>query len=183
MTKYMFMLDKLISENRKVVAVGEIGLDYHFNSKNKSDQIELFENQIDLSLKYDLPILVHDREAHKDTLEILKKYKPKGIVHCFSGSLEMAKEVVKLGMHIGVGGVLTFKNNNTINKIVKNIPLSHIVLETDAPYLTPVPFRGERCISAYIRFVAEKIAEILDINVNSVYEITFQNSLDVFGDL
>ncbi len=182
-SNYISILEKLINENKKVVAVGEIGLDYHFNSKNKSEQIELFENQIALSLKHRLPILVHNREAHKDTLEILKKYRPKGIVHCFSGSLEMAKEILRLGMYIGVGGVLTFKNAHTLNTIVRNIPLTRIVLETDAPYLAPVPFRGERCISAYIRFVAEKIAEMLDVNVNLVYEITFQNALEIFKDL
>lgn len=178
---WIYTLERLISENKKVVAIGEIGLDYHFSSENKLKQMELFENQIGLSLKHHLPIVVHDREAHKDTIEILKKCKPKGIVHCFSGSLEMAKEVVKLGMYIGVGGVVTFKNAKNLVEVVKHIPLNNIVVETDSPYLAPVPFRGKRCDSSYIKFIVEKIAEILDEDVKLIYETTLKNALDIFN--
>lgn len=177
---YIEELENLIINNSKVVAIGEIGLDYYFNSENKSSQIKVFEEQIELSLKHDLPILVHDREAHGDTLEILKKYKPKGIVHCFSGSLEMAQEIIKLGMYIGIGGVVTFKNAKTILDVVREIPLENIVLETDAPYLAPVPFRGKRCDSSYIKYVAEKISEIKSIDVKKVYEQTFKNAMNLF---
>ena len=177
---YLEELENLIINKSKVVAIGEIGLDYYFNSENKADQIKVFEEQIKLASKYNLPILVHDREAHGDTLEILKKYKPKGVVHCFSGSLEMAREVTKLGMYIGIGGVVTFKNAKTILEVVREIPIENIVLETDAPYLAPVPFRGKRCDSSYIKYVAEKISEIKSMDVKEVYEQTFKNAMNLF---
>ena len=178
---YTEQIKKIATEHKKVVAIGEIGLDYHFRLDNKEKQIEVFENQVKLANFLDLPVIVHDREAHKDTFDILKKYNPKGIVHCFSGSVEMAKEIVKLGMKRGIGGVLTFKNAKTIVEVVKQIPLSHLVLETDAPYLAPVPFRGKRCNSSYIKFVAEKIAEIKNISAEEVYKETFKNALEVYN--
>lgn len=177
---YINILEDLL-KNEKVVAIGEIGLDYHYTKDNKSDQIELFENQINLAVNHNLPIMVHDREAHGDTMDLLKKYTPKGIVHCFSGSVEMAKEVIKLGMYIGIGGLITFKNAKTAVNVVENIPLSSIVLETDAPYMTPVPFRGTRCNSSYIKYTAEKIAEIKNINVEEVLKITKENALKLFN--
>lgn len=177
---YINILEGLL-KNEKVVAIGEIGLDYHYTKDNKSDQIELFENQINLAVNHNLPIMVHDREAHGDTMDLLKKYTPKGIVHCFSGSVEMAKEVIKLGMYIGIGGLITFKNAKTAVNVVANIPLSSIVLETDAPYMTPVPFRGTRCNSSYIKYTAEKIAEIKNINVEEVLKITKENALKLFN--
>ena len=178
---YTEQIKKIATEHKKVVAIGEIGLDYHFRLDNKEKQIEVFENQVKLANSLDLPVIVHDREAHKDTFDILKKYNPKGIVHCFSGSVEMAKEIVRLGMKLGIGGVLTFKNSKTIVEVVKLIPLSHLVLETDAPYLAPVPFRGKRCNSSYIKFVAEKIAEIKNISAEEVYKETFKNALEVYN--
>ena len=178
---YIEQIKKIATENKKVVAIGEIGLDYHFRSDNKEKQIEVFENQVKLANSLSLPVIVHDREAHKDTFDILKKYIPKGIVHCFSGSAEMAKEIVKLGMKLGIGGVLTFKNAKTVVEVVRQIPLKHLVLETDAPYLAPVPFRGKRCNSSYIKFVAEKIAEIKNISAEEVYEETFKNALEVYN--
>ncbi len=177
---YMKILEDLL-KNEKVVAIGEIGLDYHYTKDNKADQIELFENQINLAVNHDLPIMVHDREAHGDTMDLLKKHNPKGIVHCFSGSVEMAKEVIKLGMYIGIGGLITFKNAKTAVNVVENIPLSSIVLETDAPYMTPVPFRGTRCNSSHIKYTAEKIAEIKKIDVNEVLKITKENALKLFN--
>ena len=178
---YISGLEKLILNNKKVVGVGEIGLDYHYTKENKQQQKDLFESQVKLAIKHDLPVIVHDREAHGDTLEILKKYKPKGVVHCFSGSLEMAKEVIKMGMYIGVGGVVTFKNAKNVVYVVENISLENIVLETDAPYMSPVPFRGKRCDSSYIKYTAEKISEIKNIELNEVFEITKKNAKNLFG--
>ena len=178
---YISRLEKLILSGKKVVGVGEIGLDYHYTKENKNQQKELFENQVKLAIKHDLPVIVHDREAHGDTIEILKRHKPKGVVHCFSGSLEMAKEIIKMGMYIGIGGVITFKNAKNIVDVAENISLEHIVLETDAPYMAPVPFRGKRCDSSYIKYTAEKISEIKNIDLKEVFEITKQNAKNLFG--
>ena len=177
---YINILENLLI-NEKVVAVGEVGLDYHYSKDRKKEQLKLFEDQIILAIKHNLPIMVHDREAHGDTMDLLKKYNPKGIVHCFSGSVEMAKEVTKLGMYIGIGGLITFKNAKTAVSVVENIPLSSIVLETDAPYMTPVPFRGTRCNSSHIKYTAEKIAEIKKINVDEVLKITKENAFKIFN--
>lgn len=177
---YINILENLL-KNEKVVAVGEVGLDYHYSKDRKKEQLKLFEDQIILAIKHNLPILVHDREAHRDTMDLLKKYNPKGIVHCFSGSVEMAKEVIKFGMYIGIGGLITFKNAKTAVSVVENIPLSSIVLETDAPYMTPVPFRGTRCNSSHIKYTAEKIAEIKKINVDEVLKITKENACKIFN--
>ena len=136
---------------------------------------------MNLAVKHNLPVIVHDREAHGDTMEVLKKYRPKGVVHCFSGSLEMAKEIIKMGMYIGVGGVITFKNAKNIAYVAENIPLENIVLETDAPYMSPVPLRGKRCDSSYIKYTAEKISELKNIELNEVFEITKQNAKNLFG--
>ena len=175
------LLEGLIKKSKKVVAIGEIGLDYHFDRESNAAQKILFESQIVLAKKHGLPVLVHDREAHGDTLDILKQHKPKGIVHCFSGSLEMAREVIKLGMYLGIGGVVTFKNAKNLTEVVENIPMENIVLETDAPYLAPVPFRGKRCNSGYIRFVAEKISEIKKIEISQVYNKTLENARKIFN--
>ena len=177
---YILKLEELIENNKKVVAVGEIGLDYHFDIESKEQQKEVFENQIKLAVKHDLPIIVHDREAHKDTLDILKKYKPKGIVHCFSGSVEMAREIIKLGMFLGIGGILTFKNAKNIVNVAKEIPLEKLVLETDAPYLAPTPFRGKRCDSSFIKYTAEKLAQIKEISVDEVYTKTCETAKKIF---
>lgn len=177
---YINILENLL-KNEKVVAVGEVGLDYHYSKDRKKEQLKLFEDQIILAVKHNLPIVVHDREAHRDTMDLLKKYNPKGIVHCFSGSVEMAKEVIKFGMYIGIGGLITFKNAKTAVSVVENIPLSSIVLETDAPYMTPVPFRGTRCNSSHIKYTAKKIAEIKKINVDEVLKITKENACKIFN--
>ncbi|MBQ2672150.1 MAG: TatD family hydrolase [Clostridia bacterium] len=178
---YISRLEKLILSGKKVVGVGEIGLDYHYTKENKQQQQELFENQVKLAIKHDLPVIVHDRDAHADTMEILKKHKPRGVVHCFSGSLEMAKEIIKMGMYIGIGGVVTFKNAKNIVDVAENIPLEHIVLETDAPYMAPAPFRGKRCDSSYIKYTAEKISGIKNIDLKEVFQITKQNAKNLFG--
>lgn len=178
---YITELEKLLNTHKKIVAVGEIGLDYHFRDDNKQIQKEVFLNQIELANKYDLPVLVHDREAHGDTMEILKNTKPKGIVHCFSGSVEMAKEAVKLGMYLGIGGVVTFKNAKAIVDVVREMLIDVMVLETDAPYMAPVPFRGKRCDSSMIKYTAEKIAEIKNVDAQKVCDITKSNAMKLFG--
>ena len=179
----VFEKDKLIelSKNKKVVAIGEIGLDYYWDTSFKTNQIDFFEKQLFLAKKLDLPVIIHDRDAHGDTLEILKKHQPKGVLHCFSGSIEMAREIIKLGLYIGVGGVITFKNSKKLVEIVKEIPLERILLETDAPYLAPEPYRGKTNNSAYILRVAEKIAEIKSITTKDVLSVTTKNVKALFN--
>lgn len=171
-------LKNLITE--RVVAIGEIGLDYYWNKENKEKQKDGFIRQILLAKELGLPVIVHDREAHGDTLEILKEYKPKGVLHCFSGSAEMAKEIIKLGMYIGVGGVVTFKNAKNLPEVIENIPLDRILLETDAPYLAPVPFRSKRNDSSLIPYIAEKIGDIKGISKEQVLKITKENAYRLF---
>lgn len=179
----VFEKDKLIelSKNKKVVAIGEIGLDYYWDTSFKTNQIDFFEKQLFLAKKLDLPVIIHDRDAHGDTLEILKKHRPKGVLHCFSGSIEMAREIIKLGLYIGVGGVITFKNSKKLVEIVKEISLERILLETDAPYLAPEPYRGKTNNSAYILRVAEKIAEIKSITTKEVLSVTTKNVKALFN--
>ena len=164
----------------KVLAIGEIGLDYYWNKENKAVQINAFIAQIELAKKYDLPVIVHDRDAHADTLKILKRYKPKGVVHCFSGSVEMAREIIKLGMYIGIGGVVTFKNGRKLSEVVADTPMDKILLETDGPYLAPEPFRGRLNNSFLIPFIAEKISEIKKFPLNEIYRITKENAISLF---
>lgn len=166
---------------KKAIAVGEIGLDYHYDLSKRENQIDIFEKQIKLALEINKPIIVHDREAHKDTLDLLKKYKPKGVIHCFSGSVEMAKEIINLGMYIGIGGAVTFKNAKKIVDVVKQTPLNRILLETDAPYMTPVPYRGTRCNSEHILFTAQKISEIKCIDTNKILEDSTKNACNLFS--
>lgn len=184
---YLAQLEKLL-QHPKVVAIGEIGLDYHYDDNApKEVQKHYFEEQIKLAQKYDLPIIVHDREAHGDTMEILRKYKPKGVVHCFSGSVEMARELIALGMHIGLGGTVTFKNARHPVEVAASIPLSSLVLETDAPYMAPVPYRGKRCDSSMIRLTAERIAQVrtesgsVAITTEQLLEATRENASKLFG--
>ena len=176
---YIEILRKL-AQNKKCVAIGEIGLDYYWRQDTKKEQKELFENQILLAKELDLPIIVHDREAHGDTLEILKKHKPKGVLHCFSGSPETAEEILKLGMYIGLGGALTFKNARKSVEVAEMLPLDRLLLETDCPYMAPVPFRGKRNHSGYIPYIAEKVAEIKGIDPQTVLDITNKNTRDLF---
>lgn len=170
-----------LAKDEKCIAIGEVGLDYYWEKENKETQIKIFEEMIFLSKKLDLPIIVHDRDAHADTLEILKKHKPKGVVHCFSGSVEMAEEILKLGMYIGIGGVATFKNAKKMPDVIKSIPLDKILLETDCPYLAPEPFRGKLCHSAMIGFTAEKVAELKEIDTLKLLNETRKNTKNLFG--
>ena len=164
----------------KVVAVGEIGLDYHYDFSPRERQIEIFERQLILANELQLPVIVHDRESHEDTMKLLKKYRPKGVVHCFSGSVEMAKEVVKLGMYIGLGGAVTFKNARKPIEVAEYLPLEYLLLETDAPYMTPVPFRGQRCDSAHIAYTAEKIAEVKGLDTQELIDKCNENARNLF---
>lgn len=169
------------AKNSKCVAIGEIGLDYHWMNSSKQEQKDFFEAQLELANKLDMPVIVHDREAHGDTLDILKQYKPKGVLHCFSGSKEMAKEIIKLGMYIGLNGVVTFPNTRKSLEVVKEIPLERLVLETDCPYLAPVPMRGKRNDSSYIPYTAEKIAQVLNIDTQELINITNTNGKRLFA--
>ena len=169
-----------LSQEEKCVAIGEIGLDYHWMSSSKEKQKEFFKKQIELSKEVKLPVIVHDREAHADTLEILKETKPEGVVHCFSGSKEMAKEIIKLGMYIGLNGVVTFKNARKSLEVVKEIPLERLVLETDCPYLAPEPNRGKRNDSSNIPFIAQKIGEVLNKDAQELLNITNQNAKKLY---
>lgn len=168
-------------KNKKVVGIGEIGLDYYWDTTFKENQKRVLEKQIDFANANSLPISFHDREAHADSLEILKKMQPKGVVHCFSGSVEMANEIIKQGMYIGVGGVITFKNAKKLCEVVENIPIDKILLETDAPYLAPEPFRSKLNHSGYIEFIARKIAEIKKMEYFDVLKITTENSKKLFN--
>lgn len=165
----------------KVVAIGEIGLDYHYSSDNAENQKKVFLRQCELANELGLPVIIHDREAHGDTLDILRKVRPCGSVHCFSGSAEMAQELVKLGLYIGVGGVVTFKNARKLVETVEAIPLERILLETDAPYLAPVPYRGKLCHSGFIYYTAMRVAEIKNISVNEVLNTTANNAKELFS--
>lgn len=169
------------AKHSKCVAIGEIGLDYHWMSSSKEVQKNFFVSHIELAKKLDMPVIVHDREAHGDTLDILKEKKPKGVVHCFSGSAEMAKEIIKLGMYIGLNGVVTFKNARKSLEVVKEIPLERLVLETDCPYLAPEPHRGKRNDSSYIPFIAEKIGEVLNMDAQKILDITSENAKRLYN--
>ncbi len=167
------------TKHTKVKAIGEIGLDYYWGDVEKSLQKKWFSRQIELAREVNLPIIVHDREAHGDTVDILKAEKAHeegGILHCFSGSREMARDVLNLGMYIGIGGTLTFKNARKVKEVAEYVPIESIVLETDAPYLAPEPFRGKRNSSDLIKYVIDALAMIKGISPQEVEEITFQNA-------
>lgn len=176
---YIDRLAKL-SGHKKVVAIGETGLDYHWDIP-RDLQKRVFEEQIRLSLDLNMPLIVHDREAHGDTFELLRKYRPKALIHCFSGSVELMKEAVKLGMYISLGGVVTFKNARHCIDVAKEIPIDRLLLETDAPYMAPVPFRGKRCDSSMIVFAAEKIASVRNMGVQELLDITCENAKKFFS--
>ncbi len=166
-------------DNEKVVAIGEIGLDYHYGKENIIEQKNLFEQQLLLAEKFHLPVIIHSRDATKDTIDILKMHHVKGIIHCFSGSLETAREYIEMGFLLGIGGVLTFKNSH-LPQVLSSIDLSHIVLETDSPYLAPNPYRGEKNSSKYIPVIASKIAEIKQVSLEEVMKITTHNATSLF---
>ena len=174
-----FIEDNL--NNTKIVGIGEIGLDYYWVKDNKEQQKELFIKQLDIAKKYNKAIIVHSREAIQDTYDILKKYNLKGSIHCFNSSLEMAREFIKIGYKIGVGGVLTFKNSKKLQEIVKDIDLKHILLETDSPYLTPEPYRGQKNKPSNVYYVALKLAELKNLSIEDIINQTEQNALKEFS--
>ena len=173
-------LIKSLKSNQKIVGVGEIGLDYHYGKDDQLKQIEMFIDQMKVASDLNLPVVIHSRDAVEDTIKVLKEFpNVKGVIHCFSGSVETAKIFVKMGYKIGIGGVVTFKNSK-LYEVVEAVGLENIVLETDSPYLTPEPYRGKKNSSKYIPFIADKIADILDISVEKVSEVTLSNTYSLF---
>lgn len=171
---------KQLYKNEKVVAVGEIGLDYHYDFTPREKQLEIFEKQLIIANELDLPVIIHDREAHEDTMKLLKKHKPKGVLHCFSGSSETAKEVLKLGLYIGLGGAVTFKNARKAVEVAKMLPSDRLLLETDCPYMAPVPFRGKRCDSSMIANTAQFIASLRETKTQTLIDECRNNAKELF---
>ncbi len=167
----------------KVVAVGEIGLDYHWDVEPREVQKDWFKRQLELAIEEDMPVVIHSRDAAQDTFDMMKRVHAGttgGIIHCYSGSVEMAREYVKLGYYLGIGGVVTFKNSRVLKEVVTEIPLEHLVLETDCPYLAPTPYRGKRNSSAYLPLIADQLARLKGMNRQEVEEVTYNNALAVY---
>lgn len=175
-------MGNIVKNNNKIIGIGEIGLDYYWDKSFKEIQKEVFIKQIEFANQMNLPINVHSREAHQDTLEILKKYNKNSIaiMHCFSGSIEFAKECIKEGIYIALGGVVTFKNAHKAKEVAINIPLEYLLLETDDPYLAPTPYRGKENQPLYVKYVAEEIAKLRNISTEEVTKTTTQNALKIF---
>lgn len=167
-----FIVDHINDD--KIVAVGEIGLDFHYDI-DREKQIELFKKQLSIASEYNKPVIVHSRDCIQETYNILKKYNLKGILHCYSGSVEMAREFNKIGFLLGIGGICTFKNARRLIDVIENIPLEYIVLETDSPYLTPEPYRGKKNEPSFIPLIAAKIAQIKNVDINVVKDVTTSN--------
>lgn len=165
----------------KCVAVGEIGLDYHYDFSPREIQKECFERQLCFAAQNNIPVIIHDREAHEDTLNLLNKYRPRGVVHCFSGSVEIAKEILKLGMYIGLGGAVTFKNAKKAVSVAEIVPSDRLLIETDCPYMAPVPHRGERNDSSLIEHTAQRLGEIRGVTAQEIADLTNQNAKTLFG--
>ena len=172
-----FIVDNIKKD--KIVAIGEIGLDYHYTKENKDKQIELFEKQLQIAKQYNLPVVVHSREATLDTIECIKKYKVKGVIHSFTGSYETANIYLKMGFLLGVNGVVTFKNCNFI-EVLKRIGIDNIILETDSPYLTPVPFRGKKNDPSHMLDIVNYLREELGIKEEEIAKITENNIKRLF---
>lgn len=169
-----------MSKHQKVVAIGEIGLDYHYDSPSRKQQLVVFEQQLQLAKQLQLPVIIHSRDATEDTLKLLKQYKPQGVVHCFSGSAQTAKEIVSLGMYLGFTGVLTFQNAKRAQQAVEVTTTDRLLLETDCPYMAPVPYRGKRCDSSMIAFTAEKMAQIKGISTQQMIDFARENTCRLF---
>lgn len=170
-------LENIIRNNPRVVAIGEIGLDYHYGKENRSEQIRLFRRCLDLASKYNLPVVIHTRDAFLDTYNILKEYNLRGVIHCFSGSLEVAKKFISLGYYLGVGGVVTF-HNSKLKEVIKGIGVNNIVFETDSPYLSP--YRGEKNEPCNVRYICNFLADYLNISKDSLADITSSNAKRLF---
>lgn len=178
-------MEEIIKSNLKIIGIGEIGLDYYWDKSFKELQKEVFIKQIEFANQMNLPLNIHSREAHLDTLEIIKKYNKNStaIMHCFSGSLEFARECIKEGIYIALGGVVTFKNAKKTKEVAKNIPLEYLLLETDDPYLAPVPFRGKENQPMYVKYVAEEIANLRGITPEEVAKTSTENAKKIFKNI
>ena len=172
-------LERLLNHD-KAIALGEIGLDYHYPEPPRDVQRGIFVKQLEIAKRLDMPVVIHSREASADTLDILNEYKPRGVLHCFSGSAETAREVVKLGLYIGCTGVLTFKNAKKARAACEAVPIDRLLLETDCPYMAPVPHRGERCDSSMLKFTAAAMAEIKGVSTEEMIEIARENGERLF---
>ena len=173
-----------IAKNKKVVAIGEIGLDYYWNKENKNIQKEIFIKQIEIANTLNLPIVIHTRDAINDTLDIIKNQKVsknKGVFHCCPLNIELIKEAVKIGYYISFSGNITFKNSKNADKCILEVPIDKILIETDSPYLTPEPYRGQRNDSRNVKYVAKKIAEVTEKSLEEISEITFRNAETIFN--
>ena len=166
--------------DEKIVAVGEIGLDYHYDDTDKVMQLDVLRRQLEIAKKYDKPIIFHSRDAIGDTYNVLKEHKLRGSIHCYSGSVEMAREFTKLGYMIGVGGVVTYKNSRILKEVVKDADLSYILLETDAPYLSPEPYRGTRNDSSNILEIAKVVADLKNTSILEISRVTTANAERIF---
>lgn len=174
---------RTLAQEEKVVAIGEIGLDYHYDNTDKPAQKKWFDRQMSLAAELEMPVIIHDREAHGDCMEILAKYdltKTGGVLHCFSGSLEMARQAIKMGMYISFAGPVTYKNSVNLKEIAKELPMDRILIETDSPYLPPQPYRGQRNTSAYVGLVAEEIASLRGMSREEVAKATMENAKRLF---
>lgn len=179
-TNYISDLDNLSKQN-KVVSIGEIGLDYHYKNYNPEKQQNIFKEQLSLASDLNLPVIIHSREADKDLIDILKKFKLRGVIHCFSGSLEISQILINMGFYLGFTGVITFKNNNKHIKILENIPIEKMLIETDCPYMAPEPYRGNICNSTMLLAVIEKISIIKNISPQQVTNTTNLNTCSLFN--
>lgn len=173
------LLDSQLN-NEKIIAVGEIGLDYYYTKENKDSQRELFEKMLDLAEKHSLPVIVHSRKASQDTYDLLKKHNAVGSLHSYQGSAEMAREFVKLGFYIGIGGTITYKNNKKIRKAANQVGINHMLLETDSPYLPPEDKRGEENTPLNLKYIIKELSEELDIGEEEIIEITTENAQRLF---
>ena len=171
------------SKNKKVVALGEMGLDFYRNLSPRQDQLRCFRAQLDLALSLKLPVIIHDRDAHDETITLLREEKAGqhgGVLHCFSGDVKMAFACIAMGFYISIPGTVTFTNARTLREVVEKVPLEHLLIETDCPFLTPVPFRGKRNEPAHVKLVAEKIAELKKVPLEDVARSTVQNTINLF---
>lgn len=178
-------LDELreMSKEDKVIAIGEIGLDYYYDNSPRDIQRKWFREQLELAKELDLPVIIHSRDATKETYDIIKEVQDgtlRGVLHCFSGSVEVAMEYIKLGFYISIGGTVTFKNARVVREVAEAVPLDKLLIETDCPYLTPEPYRGKRNEPMFVKYVAEKIAEIRGISVEELAKFTNKNTKELF---
>lgn len=171
-----------LASQPKVVAIGEIGLDYYYDDASPREvQRDVFEQQLALAVSLNLPVIIHDRDAHQDTLELLRKYRPRGVLHCFSGSAEMAREVAGLGLYLGFTGVVTFRNARKALESAQVVPADRLLIETDCPYMAPEPHRGKRCDSSLLTHTGEKLAELSGCTPQELFDRTCQNARALFG--